>query len=143
MSNKREGLVLIGAGFGRTGTTSTKAALEQLGLGPCHHMSGVNSAQARVFRDAYLGKEVNWRVLMNDYRSTTDFPACTFYKELMEAYPEAKVLLTVRPAEKWFRSAESTIFAVRQVDDLLIARVVKILFGRDTMDMVRTVVWNV
>ena len=31
-------LRVIGAGFGRTGTASTKAALELLGFGPCHHM---------------------------------------------------------------------------------------------------------
>ena len=36
-------IVLIGAGFGRTGTASTKIALEQLGLGPTHHMKEVKS----------------------------------------------------------------------------------------------------
>lgn len=34
-------LSVIGAGFGRTGTMSIKMALEQLGLGPCHHMEEV------------------------------------------------------------------------------------------------------
>ncbi|MET1050685.1 MAG: sulfotransferase, partial [Acidimicrobiales bacterium] len=29
---------VVGAGLGRTGTTSLKAALEQLLGGPCHHM---------------------------------------------------------------------------------------------------------
>ena len=32
---------IIGAGFGRTGTTSLKAALEELGYGPCYHMTEV------------------------------------------------------------------------------------------------------
>ena len=31
-------LKVIGAGFGRTGTSSLKAALEELGFGPCYHM---------------------------------------------------------------------------------------------------------
>jgi Sulfotransferase domain len=31
------GLDVIGAGFGRTGTLSLKAALEELGFGPCYH----------------------------------------------------------------------------------------------------------
>ena len=35
-------MVLIGAGFGRTGTASTKAALEILGIGPTYHMNEVN-----------------------------------------------------------------------------------------------------
>jgi hypothetical protein len=30
---------VIGADFGRTGTTSLKAALEKLSFGPCHHMT--------------------------------------------------------------------------------------------------------
>jgi len=32
---------IIGAGFGRTGTTSIKAALEQLGFARCYHMQEV------------------------------------------------------------------------------------------------------
>jgi hypothetical protein len=32
-------LKVIGSGFGRTGTMSTKIALEQLGFGPCHTWS--------------------------------------------------------------------------------------------------------
>jgi hypothetical protein len=31
-------LEVIGSGFGRTGTMTTKQALETLGFGPCHHM---------------------------------------------------------------------------------------------------------
>ena len=34
-------LDIIGPGFGRTGTMSCKAAVEQLGFGPCYHMSEV------------------------------------------------------------------------------------------------------
>ena len=34
-------IVLIGAGFGRTGTASAKIALELLGVGPTHHMKEV------------------------------------------------------------------------------------------------------
>ena len=32
---------VIGAGVGRTGTYSLKLAVNQLGLGPCHHMEAV------------------------------------------------------------------------------------------------------
>ena len=34
-------LRVIGAGFGRTGALSIKAALEALGFGPCYHMTEV------------------------------------------------------------------------------------------------------
>lgn len=33
-----------------------------------------------------------------------DYPACGMYKELMEVFPDAKVLLTVRDPEKWYDS---------------------------------------
>lgn len=39
-----------------------------------------------------------------------DWPGCAFYKQLMEAYPEAKVVLSVRDPERWFESASKTIF---------------------------------
>ena len=40
--NGNVGLKVIGSGLGRTGTLSTKLALEQLGFAPCHHMVEVH-----------------------------------------------------------------------------------------------------
>jgi hypothetical protein len=40
-------LQVIGAGFGRTGTTSLKAALEQLGFSKCHHMEEVMTSRTQ------------------------------------------------------------------------------------------------
>ena len=40
MASKTE-LKVIGAGFGRTGTTSLKKALEILGVGPCFHLNEI------------------------------------------------------------------------------------------------------
>lgn len=44
------------------------------------------------------------------YRATVDFPASCMYKELMETYPNAKVVLSVRPAESWYKSVRDTIW---------------------------------
>ena len=66
------GLQVIGAGFGRTGTTSLKTALEQIGFGPCHHMSEVmknKTVQAPFFMDAASvlkdnpDKDVDWDLI--------------------------------------------------------------------------------
>ena len=38
-------LSVIGSGFGRTGTASMKLALEQLALGPCHHMKEITTPE--------------------------------------------------------------------------------------------------
>ena len=37
-------------------------------------------------------------------RSTVDWPGGYFYRELMDFYPDAKVLLSVREPESWERS---------------------------------------
>ena len=105
-------LSVIGAGFGRTGTLSLKLALEQLGFAPCHHMSELISRPETVapWVRAATGEAVEWDEVLHGYRATTDWPACHFFKELSVRYPQAKVILTVRDAGRWFESTQSTIF---------------------------------
>lgn len=107
-------LQLIGAGFGRTGTTSIKAALEMLGFDQCYHMQEVikNPKHVVMWSDRANGKAVQWDQLFAGYQSTVDWPACNFYKELMEHYPNAKVLLTVRDPDAWYDSCRNTIYAI-------------------------------
>ena len=105
---------VIGAGFGRTGTLSLKGALEQLGFGPCYHMYELLSHldHAPIWLAASAGEPVDWSVVFGDYRATVDWPACAFWAELHAAYPDAKVLLSVRPPERWYASFHDTIYQV-------------------------------
>ena len=105
-------LKVIGAGYGRTGTMSLKLALEQLGFGPCYHMVEVfkNPEAPAWWLEAAEGRP-DWAKIFDGYASTVDWPSATFYKELADAYPEAKVILTERDPEAWFRSTQATIFA--------------------------------
>lgn len=105
-------LRVIGAGWGRTGTLSTKVALERLGFGPCYHMIEVfrtHPEHRTRWRQAAAGTQVDWSEIFSDYQATVDWPACAFWRELADAYPEAKVLLTERPAGDWFESFDATI----------------------------------
>jgi len=104
-------LAVIGAGFGRTGTMSMKVALEQLGLGPCHHMEEVlkNPAQLPFWQDAAARKPVDWDQVFAGYGSAVDWPGAHYWRELAAHYPEAKVVLTVRPEAAWLKSFSSTI----------------------------------
>jgi hypothetical protein len=117
-------LVLIGAGFGRTGTTSTMAALEQLGFGKLHHMQEVfkNLAFGIWGRISDASSTEERRALLREaltgYRSSIDFPSSYYYQDLMEMYPDAKVLLTTRSAESWVKSAWDTILFVVRYRDL-------------------------
>ncbi len=97
---------VIGAGFMRTGTLSTQAALQRLGY-PCYHMKEVTMAKGHLDRwHAFVNRGVamDWQVLFEDYQATVDMPGCAYYEELMNEFPDAKVLLNVRDPEKWHAS---------------------------------------
>lgn len=108
---------VIGAGFGRTGTLSLKLALEILGFGPCYHMREIipfRPLRAKGWYEASQDRPVDWPALLRGYQATVDWPACHFYRELLAAYPEAKVILTVRDPELWYRSVLATIYPSAQ-----------------------------
>lgn len=110
-------LEVIGAGFGRTGTMSLKVALEELGFGPCYHMTEVFARPEHVgpWETAARGEPVDWDDLFRGYRASVDWPSAAFYKDLMEEYPSAKVILTVRDPDRWYESARGTIFNIQKV----------------------------
>ncbi len=114
-------LRVIGAGFGRTGTRSLQAALEPLGFGPCAHMAdliddpgGIDRWEGAV-QCAAGGQVVDWEGVLPGYRATVDWPGAHFWAELAGAYPEAKVVLTVRDPERWYESARETIYGPRRL----------------------------
>lgn len=108
---------VIGAGFGRTGTLSLKAALEELGFGPCYHMTELfaHPEHADTWDAARRGEKVDWEGVLGDYEATVDWPGCTFYEELMRHYPDAKVLLNVRDPESWYKSTRDTIYELSRI----------------------------
>ena len=105
-------LSVIGAGYGRTGTMSLKLALEQLGLGPCYHMYEVfqNPAAPGYWEAAADGQPMDWGTVFAGFGATVDWPSATFYETLASAYPDAKVILTERDPEAWWKSTQATIF---------------------------------
>lgn len=108
-------LRVVGAGLGRTGTSSLKAALELLLEGPCYHMIEVFShpADAVVWRDAANGSPPDWSAFLADYVAAVDWPSAAFWEEIADANPESIILLSTRDPEKWWESASQTIFAER------------------------------
>jgi Sulfotransferase domain len=104
---------IIGAGLPRTATLTQKVALEILGFEPCYHMVNVlgNLDVAPRWQEALEGKS-EWDDIFGDFQATVDWPGAFFYRDLMEAYPEAKVLLSVRDGEAWERSMGETIWGI-------------------------------
>lgn len=105
-------LEVIGAGFGRTGTHSLGRALEKLGFGPCYTLREVekNEGHVELWNHALDGKWIDWKHLFRSYKSSVEWPGAFFFQELVQDFPDAKVILTLREPESWYESASKTIF---------------------------------
>jgi hypothetical protein len=109
---------LIGVGFGRTGTMSLKAAIEELGS-PCFHMIDLIVGENRERDLAHWvrvanGEPVDWHEVFEPWEATIDWPGCSRWEELVAAFPDAPVLLNVRDFDGWYDSCANTILAVKQ-----------------------------
>ena len=112
-------LKVIGAGFGRTGTWSTEAALNQLGF-PCYHMSEVlgnkeNKSHLNFWRkvaNSPPGAQQDWNWVFAKYQATVDNPGCCVWRELLAAYPDAKSPADPSSARRrgWYDSTMDTIY---------------------------------
>jgi hypothetical protein len=108
---------VIGAGYGRTGTMSLKAALEELGQGPTFHMIDLIREPERLpdWQAAADGEAVDWTKVLAGYESTVDWPGCTFWRDMVATWPDAPVLLNVRDPEAWHRSCLDSIHAAKEL----------------------------
>jgi hypothetical protein len=109
---------VIGVGFGRTGTMSLKAALAELGAGPCFHMIDLIMGEDKDRDLDYwikigAGEPVDWHEVFEPWESTVDWPAASKWREICDAFPDVPVLLNVRDFEGWYKSVENTILAVK------------------------------
>lgn len=105
-------LEVVGAGFGRTGTLSLKLALEKLGFNKTYHMAELfqNADHLDLWEQALATGSCNWDKLFEGYRASVDWPACTYWKQLAEHYPNSKVILSLRNPDSWFESIHNTIY---------------------------------
>ncbi|KAI9272390.1 P-loop containing nucleoside triphosphate hydrolase protein [Helicostylum pulchrum] len=110
---------VIGAAYGRTGTESLRYALDILGYNT-HHMkcffTDPNLDCDGFYNACHNREEADWDKLLADYDALTDFSAATFYYDLYKKYPDAKVILSVRPVDSWYTSVKNTIF--RTIEEL-------------------------
>ena len=132
------GLSVVGAGFGRTGTDSMWAALEILGVGPCHHMREVfnNPEQQKLWYAIANGSRPGWDEVFSGYGASLDWPSCYFWRELVDHFAKAKVILTVRSAESWYLSMKNTIIPYMEdkAPDSIGNRIIKFNTFNDRLD---------
>jgi len=143
-------LEIIGAGFGRTGTASVATALGQLGY-PCYHMyEVVKNPENKSHLDFWHrvantppGTAHDWEQVFGNYTAAVDNPACCVWRELTEAYPDARVLLTLHPRgpEAWYESTMETIYFTEVMWQFkLLERVTP--WGRKFGQMSRKLIWQ-
>jgi Sulfotransferase domain len=120
MPTEEQKVKLIGAGLPRTATLTQRAALEILGLAPCYHMQNVFADMSAVgrWRDVLDGR-LSAAEILDGYPAMVDWPGSYYYRELMEAYPDAKVLLSVRDGMSWAQSMQKTIWGLFYDDTLI------------------------
>jgi Sulfotransferase domain len=112
---------VIGAGLPRTATTTQMFALEALGQGPCYHMRDLlaDLETGLPLWEAVAEGTPDWQQIFGDAKSTVDWPSARFYPQLMEHYPEAKVLLSVRSPEEWVNSMRPTVWGIFHGDSVI------------------------
>ena len=112
---------VIGAGLPRTATTTQMFALEQLGFAPCYHMRDLlgDLETGLPLWEGVLDGAPEWERVFGDARSTVDWPSARFYRELIEYYPHAKVLLSVRDPAAWARSMRETVWGIYHGDSVI------------------------
>ncbi|KAJ6526730.1 P-loop containing nucleoside triphosphate hydrolase protein [Mycena capillaripes] len=107
-------------GFPRTGSTSMHDALKILGYRDVHHMQSVfkNPKEADMWIEAVYARfhgrgtpygRAEWDQLLGNCAAVTDCPSVVFAEDLIAAYPDAKVVLTSRDLDKWWKSYTDTI----------------------------------
>ncbi|HEY8047896.1 MAG TPA: sulfotransferase [Ramlibacter sp.] len=143
-------LKVIGAGYGRTGTMSLYTALGQLGF-PCYHMIEVLKNPANKSHldfwhkvaNSPAGQQHDWEQVFARYTAAVDNPACCVWRELMAAYPDAKVVLTVHPrgADAWYDSTMDTIYFTEVMWQFKVLEALT-PFGRKFGDMSRKLIWQ-
>mmetsp|Transcript_50666 Transcript_50666/g.62094 ORF Transcript_50666/g.62094 Transcript_50666/m.62094 type:complete len:287 (+) Transcript_50666:90-950(+) len=135
-------LELITVGHGRTGTVSLRKALQILGYNPYHQAEVFSSKerlqswdnvvkQKMVIKQKYgnkwysndnknaliqfTEKDVHNIYLQYGFNAAVCVPTLIVFKEILQLYPDMKVILTKRDANKWYTSVMKAIYPMKKV----------------------------
>ncbi|CAE7522555.1 unnamed protein product, partial [Symbiodinium pilosum] len=120
MTKSENGIQVIGAGLGRTGTLSMQEALRILGY-KTYHFEAIlrDNSHAKKWRqfgnNGSTVEEVFQKIAEDGYTATMDNPMCEYFFEQMKMFPESKVILTLHPkeADGWAKSWATLMEFVR------------------------------
>lgn len=119
----KDHVVLIGVGLPRTGTSSLKIAFEKLLGGQCYHMTSF-IMEGTDFDQEHWTKALRGQTKSQDWIdffkkrdciSCVDFPPAYFFKEIFQAIPNAKVVLSIRNPDTWHESVEESVMRTQRI----------------------------
>lgn len=111
-------LTCLQAGLPRTATSSLQAALIELGYSRCHHMKSVVldiGGLGQKWKEAYsetdtTKRQAILRDILQDYDAIVDAPGCFLVDDLIEVFPTAQVILSLRSSpQQWRQSISMTL----------------------------------
>ncbi|OAA71665.1 hypothetical protein LEL_08900 [Akanthomyces lecanii RCEF 1005] len=122
----RTSLRVLAAGLPRCATSSMQTAFDSkhLGLAPCMHFAHIapNPQRGDIVLAALREENTERRhkllyTLFNGFLAASDMPPCVFADDLMDMYPDAKIVLNKRPGggHKWVPSMQLLTFAASPV----------------------------
>ncbi|BCS24050.1 sulfotransferase family protein [Aspergillus puulaauensis] len=147
---RKKPMQVLALGMSRTGTLSLYTALNELGYN-CYHMTECcldfrndsllywNKA-IDVKRRGY-GRELKRRhfdLMLWRYDAVTDFPCTLFVEELMDVYPDAKIILTTRDLESWVSSMQHSLYAILRMKRLKLLALFDWKYTRPVLKLIRS-----
>jgi len=92
-------------GFHKTGTSSMGKALQILGYRVCGSLKqGLDLDKVKLLPKSFFME--NTYGVLEKYNAFQDTPWFLLYKELYNAFPKAKFILTIRNEDKWIKSVQ-------------------------------------
>lgn len=98
---------IIYAGYSKCGTKTMNAALTELGYNVYDYMENIaylHDDWMKIFKHG--GSVEDFRRMYEDVDAVTDAPCYFFWEEILEAFPDAKIIFSKRDDEAWLKSVK-------------------------------------
>ncbi|XP_076811979.1 uncharacterized protein LOC143458952 [Clavelina lepadiformis] len=105
---------VICAGAPKTGTKSLARALRILGYDAVYDVEEAAEFGFEEWEDLMKNRQPDMRVLLdtvysNNVEAVVDMPHSYFFDRFLERWPDAKVILSIRDEDEWFRSFKGMV----------------------------------
>lgn len=106
-SSRGKGVQVICAGLVRTGLQSLHLALQDVGFKTFYDRDRLLQ-DYKSWNDVVEGKATPdvYRSILGDTDVVLGLPVCCFWEQILECYPNARVILTLRNEDAWFNSVK-------------------------------------